>query len=55
MTKKVRIDKTMSQLKFSSDENGNYKKHKVRAICNSAIYVKVLESNYFLGLYYLIS
>ncbi len=53
-TKKKRVDKTTFMLQFENDGNG--KKYKVEAICDSVIYAKELDSGHHLpGLYYLVS
>ena len=47
------VDKKTLQLEFEDD--GKRKEYEVGAICNSAVYVRELESGQLPGLYYLIS
>ena len=52
-TRKERVDKTTSRLKFKNE--GNSKKYEVETICESEIYTKESDSgHHLLGLYYLV-
>ena len=52
-TKKGRVDKKVKQMEFDIDNNDS-KKYKIKAIQDSAVYAKELESGYLSGFYYLI-
>lgn len=44
------VDNAIVKQKFE-DKDGNYKKYKVKAICNSIFYTKKSESDYLLWMY----
>lgn len=53
-TRKVRVDKKIRQINFESDDNDN-QKYKMKAIRDSAVYVRESKSSHLSELYYLIS
>ena len=52
-TRKRQVDEKTLQLEFEND--GEDEEYEVKAICNSAVYVKELESGQLSRFYYLIS
>ncbi len=53
ITRKEQVDKITSRLEFES--NGDGKEYKVKAIWDSKVYTKELDSDHLPGFYYLVS